>query len=353
MAAEIPKPPNEPSMSNAPREQDEHARDLQTLLFERSPWETVDAIVQHDSRTVYFYLNGAEPFGTRACWVRNLQPAPWVQDDPPMPSDRPPLMPKTCCASSATCDLPKEDDLNVIWFEEGNGAALLEGSELLAIIPPWSGTEGFHGYARDCIGESRLAWPLPNHPQLQRRLARAAQFWLSFRDPQTDPFRALQQQQLTVYDSLLGGGIEGHYFAIDGAKFPPRGLSVYEREDAVIGVTVAMALCPQPNVELAVESPAAFRRIELGIRLPTGLSESIYLQVWEALSGLAAYPWRQFQWLGTGHTVDFPVLKKVWDEEIDRAALIASDTSEWPVELPSFREDPVRLLWLQPLGKEN
>jgi len=128
----------------------------ETILFETSPFGTLDGIVEHDGRVVYFYLNERENeagtesrFGTRACWVRNLERGPMVFNKADMAAGKSPLLPRNDCLDPTLLKLPESGELEIVWFEEGNGAALIE-TELenktrntIAVIPPWSGVDGF------------------------------------------------------------------------------------------------------------------------------------------------------------------------------------------------------------------
>ena len=321
----------------------------QPILFEKSPYGTIDAIVQHDGSSVYFYLNGPAPFGTRACWVRNLQPGPYVLDQEAMQQGRTPMLPRTHCANPAAQALPREESLHVIWLEEGNGAVLLEESEPIAFIPPWSGLDGFHGYAKECASESPICWPMPARDQMHQRFARAADFWLSFQDENENPFQPLQSRLLQVFDARFGDSQPGSYFSIDGGRFPPRGLSVYARPGHIVATTIGMSLCPQPTVELQSESPGALRRIELGIQLETQLSADDLQNIWQSLSGLAAYPWQRMTWLGPGHTVPLEAFSALLGESYRYGLLLPDREPGEAAELPPFRGDPVNLLWLVPL----
>jgi hypothetical protein len=151
----------------------------QVLLEEVNPLGNVQAVVEADGRVCYFYLFGSEEidFGMRSVWVRNLQPAPERVDVDAMREGEAPLNPKAFCAVPEACPLPERDQLRVCWLPEGDGAALFEGRELLAIIPPWSGKGGFHGYARDCRGQGVVAWEMPSEPALLLRFEEAAKFW--------------------------------------------------------------------------------------------------------------------------------------------------------------------------------
>ena len=179
---------------NLPNPENNRLDDPVVLLFQTSPYVTLDAIVQHDNQAVYFYLNQpvatsvtqSPTFGTRACWVRNLDLGPLVVNETQMRQGISPMLPRNLCIHREGQTLPKSEDLRVVWFEEGNGAALIEslpGKDpvILAVIPPWSGLEGFHGYAHECAVESPLCWPMPDNPKLRQRIENAEQFWLAWK----------------------------------------------------------------------------------------------------------------------------------------------------------------------------
>ncbi len=393
----------------------------ESLIFETSPFGNLDAIVQHDGRSVYLYLNGrssesnpnfAAKFGTRACWVRNLKIGPYVINEDEMRAGIAPMLPRTHCKSNEPGQLPDADDLEIIWFEEGNGVALIErsSSKTLAVIPPWSGIDGFLGYAAECASESPLCWPLPDNPMLHERIKRAQNFWHAFspnnqaKNSQEksslaktdDPFATLQQQTLNIYDQRFGSNQsanlasassdqsdppdleidktgERDYYSIDGNTFPPRGLVRYRSQHRQVLATVGMPLCPQPNVELATDNPSQFRRIELAIEVAADMDESLVQKIIENISSLAAYPWRQLSWFGHGHTCQFTNVFGNVDSAIlicdDQLKIARQDGSErdslksfcedpkqpspLPPRLPPHRGDRVNLLWLFPLTSEQ
>ena len=348
-----------------------------TMLFEPSPLGNLDAIVQHDARTVYFYLNenpaaisGKPKFGTRACWVQNLTTGPLVFDQAEMQQGIPMLLPRTHTIDREGIALPDADRLAVVWFEEGNGAALIQRDDqqqiekVLAVIPPWSGQEGFHGYAAECAVENEVCWPLPAHEALTKRITQADSFWQSFKS-KDDPFTSLQNSQLQNFrkrflalleidgshEELVADQVEGElYFSIDGGKFPPRKLVQYDLADSIVIATVGMSLLPQPMVELATDRPSQFRRVELAVRLPkVAIDEDRLTKTRNNISQLAAYPWRNFSWLGAGHTCNFIGVRDGCDD-----ALLVQDDFVRPAEvqpLNDFRDDPVNLLWLLPVSQ--
>ena len=346
-----------------------------TLLFEPSPLGSLDAIVQHDGRTVYFYLNenaatvsGKPKFGTRACWVQNLTTGPLVFNQDDMQQGLPLLLPRTHTIEREGTALPDVDRLAVVWFEEGNGAALIlqddqqQKEKVLAVIPPWSGQEGFHGYAAECATENEVCWPLPSHEALTKRITQANLFWKSFQQ-QDNPYSRLQKSQLQSYRqrflALDGSGADGSdkvdgesYFSIDGGNFPPRGLVQYDFADSIVIATVGMSLLPQPMVELATDQPSQFRRVELAVRLPKqSVSESQLTNARNNISRLAAYPWRNFSWLGAGHTCNFTDVRNGCDNALLVQDRFVRPEGEQPLE--DFRDDPVNLLWLLPVDQEQ
>jgi hypothetical protein len=389
------------AMSPNPHQPTDRLNDPEVLLFEHSPFRNLDAIVQHDGKTVYFYLSepqseasqseASQPqripvFGTRACWVRNLDKGPMVLDQTQMQQGISPMLPRTECVHREAQPIPDPDRLQIVWFEEGNGAALIETSNVpnatpktLAVIPPWSGLEGFHGYSAECVVENQICWPMPDNPNLHQRIQRAETFWSQW-NSDNNPFNDLQPKILAAYDERFlttpNDDSNRQYFAIDGGAFPPRGLAQYTYQPAshdpanpnqaeVILATVGMSICPQPAVEIFNDDPSAHRRIELAIRVPAdrfnqGDDFSIEL-LSQRLSGLASYPWNKFTWLGPGHTCGLlgaepgcHAVLLVHDHQLSRPRASQTDNADpQPVAMPSFREDPINLLWLIPITPEQ
>ncbi len=348
------------------------ANDPVTILFQSSPLGNIDAIVQHDQRTVYFYLNenpdsilGQPKFGTRACWVQNLTAGPLVFDQAEMQQGLPVLLPRTHTRNRLGEPLPDADRLVVVWFEEGNGAALTlqndqqQIEKVLAVIPPWSGQEGFHGYAAECAVENEVCWPMPLNEALTTRISRADEFWSGFKNAD-NPFASLQKTQLQSHRRRFLGTETASdtavpnesYFSIDGGKFPPRGLVQYDLDDSVVLATVGMSLLPLPMVELATEQPSQIRRIELAVRLPQhAADESTLTNARNNLSQLAAYPWRNFTWIGAGHTCNFSNVKESCVNAVLVQDELVRNTENQPPD--NFRDDPVNLLWLLPVDESQ
>ena len=260
-------------------------REIHSIVFETSPYGNVDAIVEHDSRAVYFYLNESPAsrersgrFGMRACWVRNLQKGPHVINVDEMQAGIATLLPRHDCIDPELHRLPTEQTLKIVWLEEGTGAALIEVSAeemsetIIAIIPPWSGVDGFHGYASNCANPTAVCWPMPDNPLLSKRIENAQQFWESWKATEPD-------SQKTPWDEHLPSIIESHdqrFSAtpsqrlirdVPGQHFPLLKILQYRTPRHDILITAGLSIFPQPAVEMFVENPSDLRRIEIALLL--------------------------------------------------------------------------------------
>jgi hypothetical protein len=233
-------------------------------------------------------------------------------------------------------------------MEEGNAAALFEADELIALIPPWSDVDGFHGYAAECVAESPVAWPLIANPEMNKRIASARSFWQACAQESTHPFAQLQPQLLATYQ--VGCGEEQQYFSVDGGQFPPCGAALFRNQHQLTLLSVGMSFRPQPNVELSVEHPGQIRRVELAIALPAETDRQQLQPLLEQFSGLTRYPWKAFTWLGHGHEIQMDSLVPIFGTGSAIARLVDEQhrSTDSNIQMPEFRGDPIRLLWIEP-----
>src|SRR5215469_7217102 len=123
------------------------------LVENTSPYESRRMVVECDGITTAAYLND-ESSPIAAVWIANHQPAPPTTDLSRLNSGRAPVMPVAHTKHPAGRAPLDSDSLTVVWFEEGDGAAVLENGQLLAVIPGWADmTKGMPGYSRDIIGQ--------------------------------------------------------------------------------------------------------------------------------------------------------------------------------------------------------
>lgn len=320
---------------------------MSQLLVDTSPHGSLAAIVEEHDGVIYFYLWGGEEsnFGVRSCWVRNLKPAPKDFSLKGRASDEPPLLPASYCAHPKGAPRLDPKSLSVVWLEAGDGAALLEDAEILAVIPPWSGEDGFHGYARDCLGETPVSWDLDEDNLFHDRIAEAQEYWSSWEeDP--NPFFTFREQYMDAMEKNWGP--HSAYFAIDGGQWPNRALVQTEVSAGTVLSTIGVCVRAQPTVEMYFEDPSVARRIELALFLSKDFDKEQIAHVSKHISWIARFPWIEITWFGTGHTIGTNEF-----EGFPSLLLVSHPTGEPPIEVPSFRGDPVNLLWLVPITQSE
>jgi hypothetical protein len=357
-------------------------REARVLLSDTSPYGSRVLDIEYDHVATAAYLRTSDGETVAATWVANHQEAPFHADlarlnaglVPAMPGGRtkhpkgrPPLDPRT---------------LEVVWFEEGDGVALLENGQPICVIPGWSDIDrGVPGYSREAIGRSPFAFALDDEiEELGPRILQAQAFW----DWRNGPgaWEGFQQSLLGHLLSRLGPG--GYYWhdvgrqsrTSDAAPQPPAvvpaprmpaastpraplvGVSERpargDREYTVL-TTVGMSCQRMPTVELYEDNVGEHARIELAVAtmLPSVRAGSIF--PW-----LAQYPWQAVTSFAPGDNVKwyheartFP-LGPAWEGVL---LLDNPNRLEGP-DAPdltafSFGGDPVQWLWLVPVTEDE
>ncbi len=318
----------------------------ETLLEDVGPNGNIQAVVEAHDDVCYFYLFGAKEteFGIRSVWVRNLAPADDAFDIERLREGEPVKNPRANCYHPQGLPAPKPEHLRVVWLPEGNGAALYENDQLLAIIPPWSGVRGFDGYARDNIGEGPLAWELRPENVLINGFREAEAYWKLWDEPGL--WASISKPLLASIEKTLG--VHSNYYAIDGGNWPPKAMVRIPRKDSVVLVTLGMCLRPQPNVETTTEHPESPRRIELGAVLPKRWSDDAIKEFGRYISAQSNLPWSYYTFLGPGHTIPCDS----WQNREFSSALLQTSHPAVPTPaLPPQFGDPVNILWFTPISE--
>lgn len=322
------------------------------VFEDTSPNGNLMAIAEDDGQTLYLYLHGTEEsgFGVRSCWVRNLTAAPETLDTSALQHGRPPLLPRPHCAHPEGASRPLSAQLRGVWLEEGDAVALFEGDELLAVIPAWSGMDGFQGYARDCRAPSPLCAPLgtaADNPIFER-IAGAERYWRRWE--QDHPWEAVRDGIIDAWVAALGPLSE--VFTLDFGRWPPGALVGWEREDAAIFTSVGMSVRPQPRVELYAEDPLDLCRVELAMAFsPSALSVDGVEDLMRWLGSQTRFPWSVYGWLGPGHTLPCSVaIPSALGNSFDHVICLRAPGGGCPeVALPARGDEPVHPLWLVPI----
>ncbi len=276
-------------------------REPEIILEESSPHNNLEAFVEQDDRVAYLYLRGLhnEEFGLKKCWLRNLVQAPAQLDVEGMRQGIPPMLPRENCTYPAGQTPLKADRLSFVWFPEGDGIAVLEDGQMLAVIPPWGGFKDFSGYARDCVGESPLCWKLGDPKVMNERISSAQRYWSSWEGGEVWP--NCQDAFMAAYERVLGS--HTRYFAIDGDHWPPKALIQINSGGLTYLLTLGISLRPQPKVEMYHDDPTDFRRFEFGACFASNISADTISRFGNYISGQSNLPWERFTFFGNGHTI--------------------------------------------------
>jgi hypothetical protein len=128
------------------------------LLTSESPYGSRRLVVEYDGVTTAAYVYDQTAV-IAAVWLANHQPAPAAADPAQVEAGQAPVMPAGHTRHPGGRPPLDSRILRPLWFEEGDGVALVEGGRLLAVIPGWSDmSRGMPGYSRECIGQTPFAW---------------------------------------------------------------------------------------------------------------------------------------------------------------------------------------------------
>jgi hypothetical protein len=193
-----------------------------TLLDSVNPYGSRRLTVEFDGSTTAAYLRD-ETMVLAATWIANHVRAPHTTDLERINAGQAPVMPAGRTRHPRGRPPFDPATLQALWFEEGDGVALLERGTLLAVIPGWAdSSRGTPGYSRDVIGRTPFGWALDDEiDALGPRVERAAEFW-KWRNS-AGGWAQFQSAALGHLTSRLGPG--AHYWDGSPGKRPSIGIS--------------------------------------------------------------------------------------------------------------------------------
>ncbi len=269
-----------------------------TLLDSDSPYGSRRVVVEYDGWTTAAYMHDAnDPIA--ATWLANHRPAPSGIDLSLLDAGQAPQMPDGYTKHPEGRPPLDPDTLRAVWFEEGDGVALFENGELLAVIPGWSDmSKGMPGYSRDVIGQTPFGWSLDDALEgLGGRVREASDFWRWRLDSQA--WAQFQQGMLGHLLARLGPG--ARYWDVSGQRQPLTGVSERPpsgRRTYTVLTTVGMSCQRMPGIEQTGAAATGRARIELAVATTLPSSQAARVFLW-----LAQYPWREVSWLQNGQTI--------------------------------------------------
>ncbi|MBO5030436.1 MAG: suppressor of fused domain protein [Lachnospiraceae bacterium] len=325
--------------------------DSNILLESWSPVCNIQAVVEETDKNCYLYLwffPGSDNAFMKSCWICNTAKAPKELDVEGMKAGITPSMPEEYVLHDLNGIRLDKENLQLIWFEEGDAAALMQGEELVCVIPGWAGYKGFMGYSAYAKGTTPLAWELTGAlALLTERVMRSKDYWASF-DLDGEYWNVAQRQHISALTNFFGAYTK--YYAIDNGEFPPKALITGEKNDVCYAFTAGVSLLTMPTVEqYYYDQPNDFRRIELAYAVIKKYEGSIQ-PLLSYISAITNIPWSEVTFLGHGHTIPFQKItgySAVW--LLNARLLENADAPEYEM----VHGEPVNLLWLVPLRDEE
>ncbi len=328
-----------------------------TLLESVSPYGSRKVTVEYDGLTTAAYLHD-DTSTISATWIANHRPAPPAADQRRLEAGRAPLMPAGRTKHPAGRPPLQAASLEALWFEEGDGVAILQHGRPIAVIAGWSDMDrGMPGYSSDVIGQTPFGWSLDDAMEgLAPRLDRSRAYW-RWRGSAAG-WGQFQQALLGHLLPRLGPG--GHYWDASAGNQPLTGVTerpASPRRPYTVLSTVGMSCQRMPVVEQVLDDPSGYARIELAIAttLPSAQAARVFL--W-----LATYPWRAVTWFGPGHSVRWyhePATFPLGAGEGYGSVLLLDSPGVLPgPQAPdlsgfTFGGDPVRWLWIVPISERD
>lgn len=325
------------------------------LLESESPYGSRRVVVEYDGSTTAVYLYD-DTAVVAATWLANHQPAPQATDPAQLTTGQAPVMPAAHTRHPGGRPPFDPRTLRALWLEEGDGVAIVEGGQLLAVIPGWCDmSRGMPGYSRDVIGQTPFGWSLDDAMEgLGPRADRATAFW-RWRASE-DAWAGFQKAVLGHLLGRLGPG--ARYWDVSAGKQPLAGVS--ERPPTgyrpfTVLSTIGMSCQRMPLVEQFAEDAGACARIELALATTMPSPDAARIFLW-----LAQYPWRAVTWFGPGHSIR-------WYHEPATFPLGGGNTAVLLLDEPArllgpevpdmsgftFGGDPVRWLWIVPISERE
>jgi len=324
------------------------------LLEETNTRGTLQAVIEQDDRTAYFYLfpgqKFAHQFEPRACWLRNLKTAPATRDFEAMSQGQAPMIEASFCEHPDGLPPLEAERLSIVWLESGDGAAALYDDKIIGFIPGWTlYSDQPIAYASSCTGSTELSMMFPMNenatPIIYGQVARATEFWNSWEGESNTQWGALQEKYLSTYEEIFG--TIQKYYAIDGDQWPPMAIGEFEKDGIKYFLSMGIGIRAMPWVDyLYNDNASGFRRMELAIAIDMkDFDAEAQMRFAEIISGMADSPWRDITWYGEGHTNSAKELPGEYESLILSAALYNGSN----IALPDMYGDKLNLYWCTPI----
>lgn len=335
----------------------------------------ITAFVEDDEETLYFYLYGPQeaiPQGVdlesfvpvRACFLANkkIQNQDRVFEVSPllhhMREGQSASVPHKSCAYFLPAEL-NPTELEVVFLEEGDSAALFYQNKLIAFIPTWGATQdNTIAYSAGLASEFMGMKPLSELPQeFLERIEAARKFWASWLQEEGEEKGVKEEYFITHYNALYNSfGEHAYYAPLETEKWPPKVVYIFEKQEATIFATVGTSILAQPRLEPYTAESKPLRRFELGMAFSKEVMQHVSLEyIVGLMRDISFAPWFQLMWFGQGHALLYPLaLPKNQKGEPFTALLFTKEELHAPKpQFPPYQGDAINFLWATPITESE
>lgn len=220
-----------------------------------------------------------------------------------------PILPKDYINNPNGSPYLNPDNLQLVWFEEGNGVALIENEKILAIVPPGAIEENLPSYSLECKKESLKindidtcidVCPLEIDNPLINMVKNAKEFWVDiYKEEVMDSFF---EERIEILKKYFG---EKYIISYNEDQNLQQGhwpvtLIIFEKDDETYVVTFGLSFLRQPfelskyNDYKSAYNKFDIKRIEIGFAIKTKEFNKKKETILNFLINKSKSPWQNF-----------------------------------------------------------
>ncbi|MBR6243224.1 MAG: suppressor of fused domain protein [Ruminococcus sp.] len=330
------------------------------LIFtDYSPLCDIMAAVERYRNSCYFHLvfkpTAYQPT-YESCWLYN-RPAEEVMPYGTVPDPYDVPMPVQY-VRHAPCGIElDEKKFEVVWFMEGDAAALLYDKMLLAVIMPSSKTGKYHKFSRYAIGKAPYAWEIENIREVMTKRANTCRrIWKKY--GVYGDIRGWMLRQAVPAYKFVGEHLQDYNIAnekdrrIDnGGTYPPKVVVTGKRNGTIYGVTAGLSLPAMPRTaKYFPKDTKNERHTEIGFAVEERLS-AVCNTAYSEMNRIAVIPWTDYAPIAHGHTIELNGFEGFPE------AVLLNPKYYSGFEAPEYENFPgdchVNMLWIIPITEKE
>lgn len=321
------------------------------VLLEVSNWQgSRTAILESENNCIYLYSYPSEPDRPmKTLWVANTKRLFFKKTDikKDMDAGLQPYMPiKNCTNSGVVTDFSDKGLWDIQWGLDQNSIALRYKGAIIAIIPEWSGHEGFWGYSSGTANETAISWPLVESNSLIGKFNAEKEVLDHWRE---DLWVKYQEELSSIYVDCFPSN--ERYFAADEGNWPELGIHCSSGERGLLVGTIGLAQLPMPTwgMQRKDDEIPDYSRIEFAMVLDGDHSVEVIAGY---LSGQAGYPWYWGAHFDEGYTLPSAELEQL-GSKMSHVLFVGNAEFLPEIKTSKFSDNKTRILFMVPIFAEE